>query len=433
MKRINPPIINKMDSARKLIVRCKPASEQEVWKVSENGCGLKLGSGEEFKVDMVSNGDSHTDFYNKHLSQWIADATINGYSLTILAYGLPKSGKTHCMMGTAGQSRTNPEARGVIARCLDQMAEILHGEKKVTQVTGSFCHIFSDGRVTDLLDTKKRNLRVEEVEKDIYHINGCTQQVLTKPEDVVRVIEKAHLLRNATGVVRQAQTEETNPLHRYKPHKSHAVFQYVLEHISNVEDENSKVLVSNVTLIDLAGHCILTHFAESICTDVGLSALHSTLEGISNGGDISKASEICRSTSLTRLLYPCLFGNSRCLVVSTLPLDSDIGNQTLKFSLNFKNCKNSPSCLCLPMASTKLGNIVAEINEIKVKLVMKLTGSKDLLSWEVENQSSVKINGKLFDLEESSQELLLKIMDLRKSLLVSKHGQNHLSHLNLPQ
>ena len=29
------------------------------------------------------------------------------------------------------------------------------------------------------------------------------------------------------------------------------------------------------------------------------------------------------------------------------------------------------------MASTKLGNIVAEINEIKVKLAMKLTGSKD--------------------------------------------------------
>ena len=432
-------------------MRCKPAEEPpSVWECVGKQ-SLKFEA-EEFQPDAVSFGESHEEFYANHISDWVKQTITGGHNLAIIAYGLPNSGKTYCMMGTAGQSRIRPEARGVIVRCFDQLAGLFEcGE--MTRVTGSFCHVFEDGRIADLLDTKKRNLQVEERGGGGggrgYGIIGCTEQVLTNSNDVVRLIEKAHLMRNATGSVQQqlqqhtlgrqltaASTNSSPTIAKYKPHRSHAVFQYNIEHIRGGGeggegrggggegecDDPGAVLVSNITIADLAGHSVPTEPDSCSTHDVGLKAMHDTLEKLSQG-DVVDASRICKSTPLSRLLHQSMFGNSKCLVVSTLPMDSTVARLPLEISLSFKNAKNLPDPTILSLDSTTIGGILSEMDAAKKLVLEQCTGhssSKELLSSvEVVDQSTVKIGEKIYDnLEEQTSALLEKYLGLKNSLLI---------------
>ena len=420
-------------STQKVIVRCKPCSQQEAWQIGNNATTLKLGGEEEeqFEVDACSHGDSHAEFYSKYVSDWVTDVS-SGHNITILAYGLPASGKTHCIMGTAGQSRVNPEARGIIVRCLDHLSESLHGSNKASRISSSFCHIFNDGRVADLLDTKKRSLQVIEVKQGVYSIKDCTQQILSTQQDVVRLIEKAHLMRNATGVVRLPLGEKqftikqptANPLQQYRPHSSHAVFQYAIEHINDTtrDLQDNQAVASLITIIDLAGHDIFNYHSDSTCQDVGLNALHDTMNNLAYG-NTQKASEICLSSSLTRLLYSSIFGNCRCLLISPMPMDStnaSVVKKSLQFSFSFKNCKNFSSPTQLSASVTALGKLLSELNELKIKIAHECN-IDDVSSCEVVSDSSIMINGKVYDeLNTSSIELLKKLVEIENSLLFNK-------------
>ena len=430
-----------MNESVEVIVRSKPAEERTTttWRI-QDGKTLKYDESEEFQVDAISSGETHEEFYAKHVSKWIADAS-RGYNVTIIAYGLPNSGKTYSMMGTAGQSRLKPEARGVIVRCFEDLIQLFQGDNKATTITGSYCHVFDDSRVADLLDTKKRNLPVEEKTEPgsaVYFIKGCTQQVLTTTNDVVRLIEKANLMRNATGAVQQRsekkltikQSTTVGGIGSYRPHRSHAVFQYTIEHVENINDDNTNAIISSITIIDLAGHNIQAYFsAESDCSDVGLHALHSMLDKLSTSKteDYNEALLLCKSTSLTCLLCSSLFGKSKCVVISTLPMNStDAAKHSLQLVLSFKNSRShsTPPCLVL-VAVTNIGRIIAEMRTAKISLTEKCTGSKDAsVSLEILNYSSIKIDNKVYDdLDQESLDLLQKYLDLKGSLLINKRTQ----------
>ncbi len=433
-----------------VIVRCKPAvDETAIWRISDEQT-LECDSTEEYKVDIAAISDGavgHEEFYAKHISKWTVMAS-RGYNVTILAHGLPNSGKTYSMMGTTGQSRLKPEARGMIVRCFNDLVGLLQGTGKASRITGSYCHVFDDSRVADLLDTKKRNLPVvESDDRSTYYINGCTQQVLTTTSDVVRIIEKAHLMRNATGVVQQRDQGKKLPIrlptanntttttvgggiYTYRAHKSHAIFQYTIEHIGNINEDNSNTIVSTITIIDLAGHNILTYFGEeSDCSDEGLKALHDILQRLSNDEDTNNNDiilSLCKSTALTRLLYSSLFSNSKCVVISTLPMCSTDAKRQLQLALSFKNSKNSSVPCIVPTTSTKIGKTISEMKAIKMSLIGKCTPSDDpsALSLEILNSCSINIGSTVYDNhDEESLELLQKYFDLKNSLLINENAQ----------
>ncbi len=415
-------------------VRAKPVNEiDKVWKVfGKNALQIEE---ETFQVDNVSWDESHEQFYSNRVSSCIQEATTSnngGHSLTVIAHGLPGSGKTYTMMGTAGESRLNPEARGTIVRCFAQLHQDLPANNKATKVTCSFCHVFEDGRVADLLDTKKRNLQVETDEsRGAYFIKGCTEQPLTAVNDVVRLIEKANLMRNAMGAIQnhipaapsvKPPAIISNIMNRYKPHRSHAVFQYKVERIGHRHEDSSSAIVSYITLIDLAGNTIQSKSDSTTPDDVGLRALQDTLDKLSNG-ESDDALTVCRSTSLTRLLHSCLFGNAKCLVISTLSEDSADAKQSLQLAIKFRYARNKSTVLKVPRTLTDVGKIAAEMDRVQHLVADKCTGIDECSSFNVNDDTSVTINGTEYaDIAESTSNLLQRYLDLEGSLLQNNKG-----------
>lgn len=436
--------------ARKVIVRCKPAEDRPVWEILD-GKRLRQES-EDFEADSICAPDqSHADLYANHFSESIASVT-HGFDTTILAYGLPKSGKTYSVMGTPGQVKSNPEAKGIIARCMEQLVQQVQGNNKASTITCSYCLIMNDGRIKDLFDIRKRNLKVEEKKlpamsasgsnntKGIgscslkYFINGCTREKIKSTDDVMRLVGKANLMRNATGVVQQpvhsarlqpggtGNNTMANVLTRYKPHSNHAIFQYNIEHIHDTSDTDPEAAVSTITIIDLAGHCIEQYYNESISNDVGINALHQVLDMVSNGnGNTQEASTVAKSTPLTSLMYSSLLGNSKCLVISTLSMDdfSTITKQALQLSFAFKNVFNDPSPICVPSSSLNIGKVIKEIDALKSTLIKNCTGSNNPgLQIIPIGYASVKIDGKNYDdLDEESTGMLNRYVDLQEVLI----------------
>lgn len=414
-------------SVVRLVARCRPCSDEKVWELDQ-GLIRNSTSGESYKLDaLLDDTATHQMLFDQCLSD-LLPRVAQGHSMTLLAYGLPCSGKSYTMFGTAGQSRVSQEARGVIARCGDLiLSKLIEEPQSVSRVTVSFCHVFQDGRVADLLDTKKRSLSIVEQEKG-YWIEGATEQPVTSLQEIVRVVERGMLMRNATGCIRQTAGEKrfsikqqsTTQLHR--AHTSHAVFQYAIEHLPS-DSSLESVITSTVTIVDIAGQSVEAAH-EMASADTGISALIETLQQLNNSNRTA-ASEYCLSSSLTKLLYASLLGaTSHMIVFCTLALDSDsaaLTHSCLEMVQQMRLCTaDTISASLIPQQQTKLGQSIAEIKRMREEVAGKNGIDGVVTSWQTISATAVRVNGKLFaaaQLSPESVEIIRKLKTLEDQLI----------------
>ena len=142
-------------------------------------------------------------------------------------------------------------------------------------------------------------------------VPGLTEQVVTSSQDVLRLVEKGYLMRNATGCLKELPKKLTlishaQPLQQYRPHCSHAVFTFKIEHLRRGENE---VYTSQISLVDLSGQGIeqLHSDTSNHNFDSGIDVLHKVLATSSEKG-FSAASSLHSKSSLTKLLKHSLGG-----------------------------------------------------------------------------------------------------------------------------
>lgn len=423
-------------SSRTLVVtRCRPCSEEKAWRLNGNSIQNAV-TDKQFVVDvLLKDTASHQESFQLSLCDLLPAATV-GNSYTVVAYGLPGSGKTHTLFGTTGQSRVSPVARGVIARCGEQLLRLVtDGEQQaVSKLTATFCHVFGDGRVADLLDTKKRSLSVVSGSGDSYHIQGASEQPITSLQQVVRMVEKGSLMRNATGCLRQTAGERRFTVrqssadqHHYRAHCSHAVFQYTLDHLPTdpaaASPSSQHVYSSVITIVDLAGQSVQDYHTGHFTSDTGITALHTTLQELKQG-NTHTATSACSSTSLTKLLYSGILGNSRTVLLLTLALESDlvaltekcleIGNELRVYTVA---SSVDPDVSMAATGQTRLERSLAEQKFLKQRIAEQ-NGIDSIDSWETVNDTAVTINEQLIDqLSEESLEILSKLRTVEDQLL----------------
>lgn len=420
-----------MSSSHRLVARCKPCNEgDQAWHSAAEGqdsLQQLLAQADVIKLDrLLEWSATHEELFEKAVSDWVGDV-LKGHNLTVLVYGLPSSGKSFTVFGSPGESRTNPSARGIIVRCLEEFTSRLQDKDGAIEVKGSFYHIASDGQVADLIDAKKRNLPVKKLQNGIYSVPQATQQTLTSVQDVVKLVEKAVLMRNATGSIRRENKFSVipsgNPLREYRPHNTHAVFQYTVECCNKVSSREN-VTVSSLTIIDLAGYHIQTfHEDTSNCEDTGITALHTTLSAFGSDS-IQVALESCISSTLTQLLCSSFFGNSRCILINTLLMDAPnelLVKKMLKLCQNLQYCKTSSHPVPIPFTKTFLGLRMIQIDELKDAILQELCSSGHPSSTvEIISKVAVRINGRVFDqLPSSCLEKILTIHDIETQSLAS--------------
>ncbi|KAG5641661.1 hypothetical protein DXG03_004527 [Asterophora parasitica] len=261
--------------------------------------------------------------------QPMIDIVYSGVTVTIFAYGVTSSGKTHTMQGT----KSDP---GVIPRAIRAMFEM-----KSTITTHdvslhvSYMEIYKD-EVYDLLVTRENapKLPVRENDAGMVFVANLTSEPISTVEEFDTIYNQAtkHRSVGATNLNRASS-------------RSHAVLTIETRMFDPVEN---RTLTGKINLVDLAGseNNKLTgndpsRMAESAAINKSLSVLGQVVHALNQG-----ASRIpYRNSKLTRILQDALGGTSVGLLICNLApgikFRQDTLN-TLNFAVRTKNVENKP-------------------------------------------------------------------------------------------
>ena len=155
---------------RPLNAREREHSSLAVWIVDDEGriCLAKAGSVPKYAFDTVHREEaSNRDVYQS-MGAPVVRAAVQGINGTIFAYGVTSSGKTHTMMGAAGQP-------GLVAHALEDLfAEIARCTDRVFLLRFCMLEIYNEV-INDLLEPSGTNLRLREDKgKGMVYVDGAT-------------------------------------------------------------------------------------------------------------------------------------------------------------------------------------------------------------------------------------------------------------------
>ena len=424
-------------------IRCQPSSEEKAWRVRNDCIELPRTESDEntdiprlsFAFDRVLTEDySHEQFYETVIASSIRKL-VKGESsnVAILTYGLPCTGKTHTVFGTSGQTRVKPEARGVIMRCGEQLfRELGEATGTTSRVVATFCHVFEyeegrKSRIADLFDMKKRDLEIVEDSNTLqFSIPDLTEQSVTSPQDILGLVEKGYLMRNATGCVKELVRKPamkfnttSQPLQQYRPHSSHAIFTLKYEQLQKGHNE---VLVSQITIADLAGKGIEQIHSKTSCSDSGIKVLHNVFNTLTETGSSTVAvNALFPQSSLTKLIKPSLGGNCDTILIGNVCLKEcsvDLTTKCLQVLSESRRIKNFTKVVKVPVNQSALGKCLQESERMKAEITQKFGTDTVAKRIEIIGDKGVKIDDSLYEDVSSSVLNLAKQVISTESQLI---------------
>ncbi|KAJ7665901.1 kinesin-like protein [Mycena polygramma] len=265
----------------------------------------------------------------------LLDVARGGVTVTIFAYGVTSSGKTHTMQGPAHDP-------GVIPRVVEALFEkSAPSSPKVgkAEIAVSYIEIYKDD-VYDLLVPRENapKLPVRENELGAVFVAGLTTSAIASVADFDSLYTTATKQRSVGAT-----------LLNHESSRSHSVLTLTLRvHAPDPVTGVMKLRTGKINLVDLAGseNNKLTgndpsRMAESAAINKSLSVLGQVVHALNTG-----ASRIpYRNAKLTRILQDALGGSSAGLLICNLSpavkFRQDTLN-TLNFAVRTKNIENKP-------------------------------------------------------------------------------------------
>lgn len=259
----------------------------------------------------------------------LIDVVYSGVTVTIFAYGVTSSGKTHTMQGTKAEPGVIPR---VVEAMFQQKASL---QKSRVELSVSYMEIYKD-EVYDLFvnrDTAPK-LPVRENDAGQVFVANLTSLPIQSVDEFDTIYSRAsrHRSVGATNLNRASS-------------RSHAVL--TLE-VTMTDSTAQKTLTGKMNLVDLAGSennkltgNDPTRMAESAAINKSLSVLGQVVHALNQG-----ASRIpYRNSKLTRILQDALGGSSIglliCNIAPGVKFRQDTLN-TLNFAVRTKNVENRP-------------------------------------------------------------------------------------------
>ncbi|CAA7049212.1 unnamed protein product [Microthlaspi erraticum] len=303
-------------------------------------------------IDLLQNAQKHSFTFDKvfvpnasqedvftEISQ-LVQSSLDGYKVCIFAYGQTGSGKTYTMMGRPG----NPEEKGLIPRCLEQIFETrqsLRSQGWKYELQVSMLEIYNE-TIRDLLSTNKDAARTDNGVSPQKHAikhdaSGNTHVAELTILDVKSSREVSFLLDHAARNRSVGKTQMNEQSSR-----SHFVFTL---RISGVNESTEQQVQGVLNLIDLAGS---ERLSKSGSTGDRLKETQAINKSLSSLGDVifalaKKEDHVpFRNSKLTYLLQPCLGGDSKTLMfVNIAPESSSTGESlcSLRFAARVNACE----------------------------------------------------------------------------------------------
>ncbi|RIB24787.1 P-loop containing nucleoside triphosphate hydrolase protein [Gigaspora rosea] len=343
-----------------------------------------------FQFDHVFSPETtQQEVYERAIENMITKF-LEGYNVTILAYGQTSSGKTHTM-GTADDRSIPPESKGIIPRTMAALFSLVtSGQYKSHKfsIKVSFIEIHNEDLI-DLLgegnEEERPPVMIREDSRGNIYWTGLQELKVTNVDEVMD-----HLARGSMN--RQVGVTDMNS----KSSRSHAIFSVTMvqqkfiphnyipggQHVTSppssrpgtpassrfgsqpssrtnssldkFDDGEWVTISSKFHFVDLAGSERLKRTAasgdrarEGISINSGLLALGNVISAL---GDPNKARHTThvpyRDSKLTRLLQDSLGGNAQTLMIACVsPIEYNVNEtiSTLKYANRARNIKNLAS------------------------------------------------------------------------------------------
>lgn len=315
----------------------------------------------EYQYDVAFDQDAtQQEVYNLTAKQFIPNV-VDGFNVTVFAYGATGAGKTHTMMGNTRQDESkinNPDA-GIIPNALMDIFEIIEAKKasckfgEIYNVIMSFMEVYNE-QVYDLLEPSGKTLSVrEDQEKGVVVVAGITERVVTNPVMVLDLLKEGNTHRKTEATMANQVSS-----------RSHAVLQLTVKHITRTDGGSELMTESKLSLIDLAGseRASATNnrgarLVEGANINKSLLALANCINALSENSTNNKRNNVkYRDSKLTFLLKSSLEGKCKLIMIANInPCNHTFedSHNTLKYSNRAKNIKiHAHACDAVTKEST---------------------------------------------------------------------------------
>lgn len=306
-------------------------------------------------------------------TRMLVQSVIDGYNVSILAYGATGSGKTHTIQGT----EENP---GICPRALTELFRLMNEQEKdgrySFRIEATMFEIYMN-KLSDLFLSKyeaESGKKATDTQLKVYNHEGVTFVkgcITMKLED-----EKSAFEAYDEGI-RSRKVAAT----RYNEHssRSHLIFTVVVHTTNN---ETGDCSVGKLTLVDLAGSEKLkdeenkVRMNEGIAVNQGLSALRNCIHKINQSKDGNSSADCYRDHILTKLLKDSIGGTAKTLVMINInPATSMLeqSKSSLLWGSEIRKIENTPN---QKVVNDKLKNERDQLLKENLELKMKLGEGK---------------------------------------------------------
>ncbi|KAI0630947.1 kinesin-domain-containing protein [Trametes polyzona] len=258
----------------------------------------------------------------------LVDLAFSGITVTIFAYGVTSSGKTHTMQGSKDQP-------GIIPQAVQEIFQRVNSLASSTAIAASYMEIYKD-EVYDLLVDRETAVKLPVRENEAGQV--FVANLSTVPLETIDDFERAFSQANKQRSVGSTNLNSVSS-------RSHAILTI---HVTVRDPSTNHTLSGKLNLVDLAGseNNKLTgndasRMAESAAINKSLSVLGQVVHALNQG-----ASRIpYRNSKLTRILQDALGGSSVGLLICNLAPGTKFRQDTLNtlnFAVRTKNIQNKP-------------------------------------------------------------------------------------------
>ncbi|KAK1282708.1 Kinesin-4 [Acorus calamus] len=341
--RCRPQSTDELAAGASMAIDFESAKDGELI-IKSNGGPRKV-----FKFDSVFNpqADQETVFEN---TAPFATSVLDGYNVSIFAYGQTGTGKTFTMEGTE-------EARGVNYRTLEELFRIMKERRKLFlyEITVSVMEVYNE-QIRDLLQSdsqpgsSNKRLEIRQVAEGVHHVPGLVEARVSNMSEVWEVLQTGS---NARAVGSTNANEHSSRSHWFSSflpnHFITLFYSFVTYGFSALQGSIHCVMVrgenlingectsSKLWLIDLAGS---ERVAKTDVQGERLKEAQNINKSLSALGDVisalaTKSPHVpFRNSKLTHLLQDSLGGDSKTLMLVQISPNEDDVSETL-CSLNF--------------------------------------------------------------------------------------------------
>jgi len=273
----------------------------------------------QLELDAVRSGQAGKSFqfdavFGEHSSQEeifaecrsLVSSAVDGFNVTVFAYGQTGAGKTHTMYGS-------DSAPGLVPHIADELFSLReqYAHESTVQVRCQMLELYRDDLIDLLLPVRKKGkkaapppaLSIKKDSKGYVKIEGVTEREVVSPAELLQAIEDG---KDRRHVAATAMNKDSS--------RSHLIFIVVIESHNRV---TKQVSVGKLTLCDLAGserlkrsEAVGEQLEEAKAINKSLSALGDVIEALTKN---SKHVPY-RNHKLTQVLADSLGGNAKTLM-----------------------------------------------------------------------------------------------------------------------